>query len=86
MWGASLEVLWYRIRLQYRRQGFYPWARKIPWRREWLPSPVFLSGKSHGQGSLVGYSPRGHKESDTTERLSTHACWKRHPDTVSLER
>ena len=35
---------------------------------------VFLPGKSHGQRSLVGYSPWGHKESDTTECLSTHAC------------
>ena len=46
--------------------GFEPWVRKIPWRREWLPTPVFLPGKSHGQRSLVGYSPWGHKESDTT--------------------
>ena len=41
--------------------------KKIPWRREWLPIPVFLPGESHGQRSLVGYSPWGHKESDTTE-------------------
>ena len=41
-------------------------GRKIPWRREWLPTPVFLPGKSHGQRSLVGYSPWGHKELDTT--------------------
>ena len=40
---------------------------KVPWRRKWQPSPVLLSGESHGQRSLVGYSPRGHKESDTTE-------------------
>ena len=38
------------------------------WRRKWHPTPVFLPGKSHGQRSLVGYSPWGHKESDTTER------------------
>ena len=36
-------------------------VRKIPWRRKWQPTSVFLSGKSHGQGSLVGYSPWGHK-------------------------
>ena len=41
-------------------------GRKIPWRREWLPTPVFLPGKSHGQRSLVGYSPWGHKELDIT--------------------
>ena len=40
---------------------------KIPWRREWLPTPVFLPGESHGQRSLKGYSPWGHKESDETE-------------------
>ena len=45
-------------------------VRKIPWRREWLSSPVFLPGESHGQRSLVGYSPRGHKELDMTERLT----------------
>ena len=46
---------------------FEPWIEKIPWRREWLPMPVFLPGESHGQRSLVGYSPRGHKELDTTD-------------------
>ena len=40
------------------------WVRKIPWRRKWQPTPVFLPGESHGQRSLVGYSPRGRKESD----------------------
>ena len=49
-------------------------VRKIPWRREWLPTPVFLPGEFHRQRSLVGYSPRGHKESDTTERL-TLSLW-----------
>ena len=39
------------------------------WRRKWQPTPVFLPGKSHGQRSLVGYSPWGHKESDMTEQL-----------------
>jgi len=49
---------------------FNPWVRKIPWRRKWQPTPVFLSEKPHGQRSLVGYSPWGHKESDTTEQLT----------------
>ena len=44
-----------------------PWVGKTPWRRERHPTPVFLSEKSHGQRSLVGYSPWGQKESDTTE-------------------
>ena len=51
---------------QCRRQGFYPWVRKIPWRRKWQPIPVFLPEKSHGHRSLVGYSPWGVKESDMT--------------------
>ena len=46
-----------------------PWVGKIPWRRKWKPTSVFLPGKSHGQRSLVGYSPWGHKELDTTEWL-----------------
>ena len=56
-----------------RRPGFNLWVRKIPWRREWLLTPVFLPGEFHGQRSLVGYSSRGHKESDMTERLR-HTC------------
>ena len=40
---------------------FNPWLGKIPWRRKWQPPPVFLPGESHGQRSLVGYSPWGHK-------------------------
>ena len=42
------------------------------WRRQWQPSPVLLPGKSHGQRSLIGYSPWGREESDTTERLHFH--------------
>jgi len=41
---------------------FDPWVRKTPWRRKWQPTPVFLPGESHGQRSLAGYSPWGHKE------------------------
>ena len=40
-----------------RRLGFNPWVRKILWRREWLPTPVFLLGELHRQNSIVGYSP-----------------------------
>jgi len=43
------------------------WVGKIPCRRAWQPTPVFLPGKSHGQRSLAGYCPRGREESDTTE-------------------
>ena len=52
--------------------GFDPWVGKIPWRRQWHPTPVFLPGKSRGWRSLAGYSPQGHKESDTTDRLHFH--------------
>ena len=54
-----------KIQLQCRRHGrsreFSPWVEKIPWRRKWQPTPVFLPGESHGQRSLVGYSPWGHE-------------------------
>ena len=67
---ASLEaqtVIY--VCLQHGRPGFDPWVGKIPWRRKWQPTPVLLPGKFHGLRSLVGYSPWGRKESDTTERL-----------------
>ena len=53
-----------------KRPRFDSWVRKIPWKREWKPTPVFLPGESHGQRSLVGYSPGGCKEPDTTEQLT----------------
>ena len=58
---------WSRICLQCRRPGLNLWVRKIPWRREWLPTPVFLPGRSNGQRSLAGYSPWGRKELDTKQ-------------------
>ena len=45
------------ICLQCGRPEFNPWIGKISWKRKWQPTPVFLPGKSHGQRSLVGYSP-----------------------------
>ena len=51
---------------------FNPWVRKIPWRRKWHPTPVFLPGKSHGQWSLAGYSPWGPKESNMTVTKQQH--------------
>ena len=56
---------------QCRRPRLDSWVRKIPWRRKGQPTLVFLLGKSHGQRSLASYSPWGHKESYTTEPLST---------------
>ena len=46
---------------------FHPWVGKIPWRWKWQSTPVFLSGESHGQRSLMGYGPWGCKELGTTE-------------------
>ena len=59
----------YSIYLQCGGPGIDPWVGKIPWRRKWQPTPVFLPGESHGWKSLVGYSPWGRKESDTTEQI-----------------
>ena len=78
-------ILWELIRLswwlsgkdsacQCRRHGFNPWVGKISWGRNWPLTPEFLGGKSLGQRKLAGYSPWGHKESDTTEHL---AHWHR---------
>ena len=60
-----------------REASFDLWVRKFPWRRKWQPTPVFLPGKSHGQRSLVGYSPYGCKESDTTE-VTQHAYTRKY--------
>ena len=59
-----------KIHLQCRSHSFEPWVGKIPWRRKWQPTPVFLLGKSHGQRSVVAYSLWDSEESDTTERLN----------------
>ena len=71
-WGFPGGLMVIESAGQCRRHGFDPWVRRIPWRRKWQPTPVFLPGKSHGQRSLASYSPWGHKESDRTEWLSTH--------------
>ena len=51
---------------------FNPWVRKIPWRREWLPIPVFLPEEFHGWRSLTRYSTWGRQELETAEQLSLH--------------
>ena len=55
---------------------FDSWVGKLPWRRAWQPTPVFLPGESNGQRSLVDYSPWGCKESDTTE-VTEHSTLQR---------
>ena len=64
---------------------FHPWVGKIPLKRKWQPTPVLFPGKSHGQRSLAGYSPRCCKESDMTENAPIHvvdlgclSCQKHH--------
>ena len=56
-----------------RDVGSTPGAGRSPGERAWQPTPVFLPGESHGQRSLAGCSPRGHKESDVTE-VTEHTC------------
>ena len=79
LYGPTLTYIglpwWLRqssICLQWRRPGFDPWVRKIPWRRKWQPTPVHLPGKFHGLRRLVGYSPWSLKESDKTEVSFSH--------------
>ena len=66
MWTQVVQPV-KRICLQCKRPGFDPWVGKIPWRREPLPTPVFLPGEFHGQRNLAGYSSWGCNESDTAE-------------------
>ena len=66
---------WLRIHLQCRRCRFDLWVGKIPWRRAWQSTPVFLPGEAHGQSSLADYGPCGLEESSTvnaTEHICTH--------------
>ena len=56
-----------------RKHRFYPWVGKIPWRRAWQPTLVFLPGESHGQRPLVGYSLWGFKERGL-KCLGVHVC------------
>ena len=64
---------------------FDSWVEKIPWRMKWQPTPVFLAGESHGQRSLMGFSPWGHKESDTTEHMQRPIVGERRAGKGSAE-
>ena len=55
--GLPLQLNVKESTCQCKRHEFDPWVWKIPWKRKWQPTPVFLPGKSHGQRSLMGYSP-----------------------------
>ena len=72
---------------QFRTHGFDPWVGKIPWRREWQQTPVFLPRKSQGQRRLAGYSPWGHKKSDmTATNTYTHTHIYTHTEAVVWRR
>ena len=95
LWGWDLEISILFLKslhgsvikeaaCQCRRREFDPWVGKNPWRKKWQPTPVFLPGNSHGQRSLVGYSPWGRKrvghhlatkqQQQTTHCTQTSAC------------
>ena len=61
-----------------KRYRFDPWVGKIPWRRKWQPTPIYLPGKFHEQRNLEGYSPWGRKESDMTESAHSHTLTHMH--------
>ena len=77
MSGASQEVLVVMNpsanARDLRDREFDPWVGKLPWRRAWPLTAVFLAGESHAQRSLAAYSCYCHKESDVTKWLSMHA-------------
>ena len=75
-----------RICLKCRRPQFYPWVGRIPWRRKWQPTLVFLPGEFHGQRGLVGHSPWGRQESDTLSDLHFIIKPARSSNTVSKRR
>ena len=69
-YGMGKWLRWLTIHLQCKRLRFNSWVRKIPWRREWRPTPVFLPWRSHGHKILAGYSPWDRKGLDTTKQLT----------------
>ena len=81
--GASSKEPAYQCR-RHKSPGFDPWVGKIPWCRAWQPTPVFLPGEFHGQRSLAGYSPQGHKELDTTVATEhTHIHYRHKSDATT---
>ena len=68
--GASLVAQMVKKLPALQKTGLDPWVGKIPWRKEWLLTPVFLPGEFHGQSSLVGYTSRCYKELDVIEQLT----------------
>ena len=74
MWGLGLPsgANGKESACQCRRLGFDHWVSTMPWRRKWQLAPILLPAKPHGQRSLAGYSPWGHKEMNVTECMRAH--------------
>ena len=75
LWWASLVAQLVK-NLAAVQEIWDPWVGKIPWRRKWQPTPVPLPGISHGQRSLLGFNPWGHKELGKTEQLTLKLWWR----------
>ena len=69
-----------------KRHGLDPWVRKIPGRRKWQPTPVFLPGKCHGQRSLAGYSPWGHRVGHDCDRAHPKSSYATTKDSAGLSK
>ena len=83
MFSVPFTFKWASLVAQMIKNPLAMWETRVPslgwedlWRRDWLPTPIFLPREYHGQRTLVGYSQWGHKQSDTTERLSLHFTFK----------
>ena len=77
---------WWRIHLQCGRPRFDPWVGKILWRRAWQPTPVFFPGESHGQRSLVGYSPYVAKSWTQLSNSAIHPEFRRRDKNLKMAR
>ena len=73
--GLPWWLRWWRVCLQCGRPGFDPWVGKIPWRRKWQTTLVFLPGKSHGWRSLAGYHPQATKSRTQLSNFTSYLCW-----------
>ena len=76
-WTGAFGLPWWpsgkEAACECKRCGLDPWVGRIPWRRKWQPTPVFLLGKSHAQRSLADYSPWSWQELDTNEVTGTYS-------------
>ena len=82
--GASLMAQRLKHLPPMQETRFQSLGGKMPWKRKWQSTPVFLPGESPGRRSLVGYSPQGRKESDTTEQLHLH-LWRNNIQKLTYE-